>query len=129
MIQGTNRNQDEQSYRQILLDSSSSLKDFSLDRKKYYKKYVLNEPVAEKENQAINMGKLTECILWESNLFDKKFGMSSCISTPSGLMLSFIESLFKATMEATGEDGVLTKNFEELSLIAYTESGFKIKYE
>ena len=33
----------EKEYRQKQLDSSSSLKDFSVDRKKYYKKYILND--------------------------------------------------------------------------------------
>jgi len=41
MIQGTVKT--EAQYRAIYLDSSSSLKDFSMDRKKYHKKYILNE--------------------------------------------------------------------------------------
>ena len=45
MIQGTNKNTDETAYREIVLDSSSSLKEFSLDRKKYYRKYILHEEV------------------------------------------------------------------------------------
>ena len=130
MIQGSNRNQDEASYRAIYLDSSSSLKDFSLDRKKYFRRYCLNEVIEEKDNIAITMGKLVETLLWESQKeFDKKFYMSSCISTPSALMLAFVEALYRATRDATDEKGVLTKNFEELSKIAYLESGFKIKYE
>ena len=66
MIQGSNRNQDEASYRAIYLDSSSSLKDFSLDRKKYFRRYCLNEVIEEKDNIAITMGKLVETLLWES---------------------------------------------------------------
>ena len=48
MIQGQTNT--EANYRAVMLDSSSSLKDFSLDRKKYHRKYVLNEPINEKEN-------------------------------------------------------------------------------
>ena len=43
MIQGQTNT--EANYRAVMLDSSSSLKDFSLDRKKYHRKYVLNEPI------------------------------------------------------------------------------------
>lgn len=127
MIQGTTKT--ESNYRAIYLDSSSSLKDFSLDRKKYFRKYILNEVVEEKENQAINMGKLVETLLLEPHLFDNKFYMSACASTPTGLMLAFVEALYKATRDATNENGTLTMNFEELSKLAYVESGFKIKYE
>ena len=39
MIQGNNKNLSDKAYREMTIDSSSSLKDFSLDRKKYYRKY------------------------------------------------------------------------------------------
>ena len=77
----------EANYRALMLDSSSSLKDFSMDRKKYHKKYIMNQVVEEKENQAANMGRLVETLLLEPEEFDNRFYMSSCISTPTGLML------------------------------------------
>jgi hypothetical protein len=43
MIKGTAKT--EAQYRAVTMDSSSSLKDFSQDRKKYYKKYFLGEKV------------------------------------------------------------------------------------
>jgi len=129
MIKGINKNIDEKSYRTICLDSASSLKDFSLDRKLYFKRYVLYEVVEEKFNQSILMGNLVDCMLLTPNLFDNKFYMSACASSPSGLMLEFVEALYRATRDAMGEDKILTKNFEELSKIAYLASGFKIKYE
>jgi len=33
----------EKFYRAIVMDSSSSLKDFDKDRKKYYRRYILGE--------------------------------------------------------------------------------------
>ena len=75
MIQGINKSESEQAYREIYLDSSSSLKEFSLDRKKYYKKYLLHEEVEDKDTNAIVMGKLVETILWQNELFDDKFYM------------------------------------------------------
>lgn len=119
----------EANYRAKAIDSSSSLKDFSMDRKKYYKKHILGESIEEKDNQAANMGRLVETLLMEPELFDEKFYMSSCASSPSGLMLAFVEALYKFTKEATNEDGQVTRSFEDISKDAYIESGFKIKYD
>jgi len=127
MIQGVAKTEAE--YRAVLMDSSSSLKEFSQDRRKYYKKYVLGEKVEEKENLAANMGRIVETILMEPETFDDKFFMSSCTSTPTGLMLEFVEALYRVTRDCTDEFGVVTRVFTDLLQEAYTLSGFKIKYE
>lgn len=127
MITGVTKT--EANYRAIMMDSSSSLKDFSMDRKKYVKKYLLNEPVEDKDTQAATMGRLVECLLWQPERFDELFYMSSCIGTPTGLMLAFVEALYVATRDATNEQGEVTRTFEDISNDAYRESGFKIKYE
>ena len=111
------------------MDSSSSLKEFSQDRKKYYKKYFLGKKVEDKDSSAANMGRIVETLLMEPDLFDDKFYMSSCASTPTGLMLDFVEALYKCTELATNEDGKVVIDFSELSLEASRISGFKIKYE
>ena len=127
MIKGNSKT--EANYRAVNLDSSSSLKDFSMDRKKYYKKYILNEVVEDKDSAAANMGRIVETLLMEPHLFDEKFYMSSCLSTPTGLMLDFVEALYRVTRDATDENGKITRNFSDMSLDAYNLSGFKIKYE
>ncbi len=127
MIQGQSKT--ELNYRAIQTDSSSSLKDFSMDRKKYYKKYVLGENVEDKENQAATIGKLVETLLLEPHEFDNRFYMSACATTPTGLMLEFVEALYTVSKEATDQFGIITKTFEEISREAYVMSGFKIKYE
>lgn len=127
MIQGQSNT--EANYRAIRTDSSSSLKEFSMDRKKYYKRYVLIEDVDDKDNQAIKMGKLVETLLLEPQEFDNKFYMSGCANVPTGLMLEFVEGLYKVTKDATDDFGIVTKTFEELSREAYVISGFKIKIE
>src|SRR5690554_3441526 len=108
MIEGKGRNVDEQAYREITLDSSSSLKDFALDKRKYYRKYIVNEKVKEDDNQAITMGKIVETLLLEPELFDDKFHMSACVSTPTGVGLKFVESLYRITAEATDDHGNVT---------------------
>jgi hypothetical protein len=127
MIKGTAKT--EAQYRAVEMDSSSSLKDFSQDRKKYYKKYILGEKVEDKDSSAANMGRIVETLLMEPHLFDDKFYMSSCTSTPTGLMLDFVEALYKHTRDATDENGIVTTPMNELLEAAYKDSGFKIKYE
>jgi hypothetical protein len=127
MIKGNSKT--EAQYRAVVMDSSSSLKDFSTDRKKYYKKYFLGEKVEDKDSSAANMGRIVETLLMEPHLFDDKFYMSSCASTPTGLMLDFVEALYRHTRDATDEDGKVTRPMNELLEDAYKDSGFKIKYE
>ena len=116
-------------YRAILLDSSSSLKEFSMDRKKYYNKYYLGKNVEDKDSQAAIMGRLVETLLMEPDEFDKRFYMSACATSPTGNMVTFVENLYRETIDATDEFGNVTRTFEEISRDAYSSSGFKIKYE
>lgn len=119
----------EAMYRAVQMDSSSSLKEFSQNRKKYYKKYILGERVEDDDTKAATMGKLVETKLMEPELFDEKFFLSVCQSIPTGLMLDFVEALYKQVKESIKEDGTLSRDFAEISLDAYKESGFKITYE
>lgn len=127
MIQGNIKT--EAQYRAVIMDSSSSLKEFSINRKKYHKKYILNERIEEEDSKASIMGRLVETILLENHLFDSKFHMSVVNAAPTNLMLDFVEALYKYTALATNEDGVLTRTFEEICKDAYVESGFKIKID
>ena len=127
MIQGTTKT--EAQYRAIYLDSSSSLKDFSTDRKKYHKKYILNEVVEDEDSKAATMGRMVETLLMEPHLFDERFYLSTCMTTPTGLMLEFVEALYKHTVEATADDGVITRSFEDMCRDAHADSGFKIKLD
>ena len=120
----------EATYRAVMLDSSSSLKDFSMDRKKYYRKYILGEKVEDKEvNYAATIGRIVETLLLEPEEFDNRFYMSACAGPPTGLMLEFVEALSSLTEKFTNDSGVLTIEFEEVAKEAYIKSGFKIKLE
>jgi hypothetical protein len=119
----------EAQYRAVKMDSSSSLKEFSQNRKKYHKKYILNERVEEEDNKAATTGRVVETLLLEPEEFDNRFHMSVITSAPTGLMLDFVEALYKHTAACTNEDGVLTRNFEDLCKDAYVDSGFKIKLD
>ena len=127
MIQGTAKT--EAQYRAIYLDSSSSLKEFSTDRRKYHKKYILNEVVEDEDSKAATMGRMVETLLMEPHLFDERFYVSTCLATPTNLMLEFVEALYRHTVEATSEEGTITRSFEDMCRDAHAESGFKIKLD
>jgi hypothetical protein len=119
----------ESEYREVHMDSSSSVKDFSLDRKKYYKKYILKENVKSKDTQAIMMGQLVELLLWEPELFDEKFYMSSCVNVPTATMLKFVEAMYVHTKAATDETGIVNSTFIDIATAAYADSGYKISLD
>lgn len=127
MIKGATKT--EANYRAINLDSSSSLKDFSLDRKKYHRKYVLGEKIDDQDSKASVVGRVVETLLLEPELFDNRFMMSSCVSEPTGNMMTFVQSLQKLTEEATNDAGEVKRTFEEIAKDAYVESGYKISFE
>lgn len=129
MIQGALKT--EREYRAVDMDSSSSLKEFSLDRRKYYKRYVKGEkPEEEDQSKAAVVGQLVETLLFESKeVFDNKFYMSSLAKAPTGKMLEFVEALYKRTKEATDEDGQISKEFKEIAAEAHKDSGFDWKLE
>lgn len=127
MIKGATKT--EASYRALNMDSSSSLKDFSVDRKKYYKRYILGEHVDDQDSKAATVGRVVETLLLEPELFDQRFTMSSCVSEPSGNMMTFVQALQKLTEQATDDSGNVTRSFEEIAKEAYVESGYKISFE
>jgi hypothetical protein len=127
MIEGKKKT--EAMYRAIEMNSSSSLKEFSLDKKKYHRKYVLGENVDDKDTQAATTGRVVETLLLEPEEFDNRFHMSSCAKAPTGLMLDFVNALYTHTASATNEHGQITKNFEDIAKDAYVDSGFKIKFD
>jgi len=124
MIVGTKRTEAE--YRNIAIDSSSSLKEFSLDRKKYYKKYIKNEKTEEEEqSKASIIGRICETLLFEPSEFDNRFYLSACISAPTANMLLFVEALYKHTAANTDENGDINLEFSEIAKLAHKDSGYK----
>jgi len=120
----------EATYRAVKMDSSSSLKEFCLDRKKYHRKYILGETVEDTVNKAATIGRIVETLLLEPQEFDTRFYLSVCTKAPTGLMLDFVEALYKHTAEATDADtGTVTRAFDDIVKDAYVDSGFKIKQE
>lgn len=113
----------EEEYRALSYNSSSSLKDFSQDRRKYYKKHILGERIREKENKSANMGRLVETLLMEPDRFDDLFFMSSSVKIPGGMLGDFIWTLSELVSDAGDE-----VDFEDVASEAYKKAGFKIAF-
>lgn len=112
----------EAEYRAIPNDSSSSLKEFSIDRRKYKKRYIDREKVEEEDSKASIIGRLVETLLFEKEEFDNRFYLSSVAKAPTGNMLLFVDSLCKNTIDSG-------KTFEEAARDAYKDSGYKWTFE
>lgn len=113
----------EREYRNLDIDSYSSLKDFSIDRRKYYSKYILKEKVEEEESVSSLMGRIVETLLMEPEEFDNRFHIFSLVKAPSGKMLDFIKALCKYRIENS------ELSFEEIAKLAYKESGFEWNFD
>lgn len=128
MIKGTTRTEKE--YRAIELDSSSSLKEFSIDRRKYKKKYIDGEKIEEEEDsKASVVGRIVETLLFEKNKFDDRFYMSAITAAPTGNMLLFVEALYKHSRNNTDENGNIKVPFEDILRAAYKDSGYKWAFD
>jgi hypothetical protein len=114
----------EKEYRKIPIDSYSSVKDFITDRRKYYKKYVLNDRVEEEESFPVLMGNVTETLCFASEEFDEKFFLSAG-EKPTASMNDFVEALYRRTIEFSTEDGQCYKEEAELLELAYND----VKYD
>ena len=85
----------EKEYRKLEALSSSDLRVFSSDRKKFFKTRVLGETVEEEYSRSMLIGHLVHCLLLEPEEFDKRYFTSICTAPPTGKMLDFVETLYK----------------------------------
>ena len=123
-IQDLEQKLTEKQYRKVGVDSYSSFKDFIADRRKYYKKYVLSEPVEEKYDFAILMGQVVETLALTPDDFDNKFFLSQGEKpSENTAMNDFVEALYTRWMEFS-VDGELVKPYDEVVELAYNDVKF-----
>lgn len=128
MITGMLRQQrTEQQYRQVELDSSSSLKCFLDSPIKYFKEYIVGEKKREEDDRSKVVGSICHCLLLEDQeAFNRKFYMTTVENRPSGYMLEFVNALYRFTEMNCSENGEVLVSFDYLLEQAYRESGYKI---
>ncbi len=121
----------ESMYRAIPLLSSSSLRDYAEDLRKFYKRYVSREeePDEDEYKKSFKIGGVAHLLLLEPEELHNRYHLSTVSSVPTANMLKFVEALFKHTKANTDGNGQLTVDFAELCALAYPESEYKIKLE
>lgn len=130
MISGQ-KNKSKNDYFGIELDSSSSIRKFAKDRRKYYKKYILGEDDDEEEqdDKAAIMGSLVHCRLLEPENFDNQFYLSTCSEVPTGQMLTFVNAVYNHYKIYIEDEQELGENvMEEVMKKAFLDVGSK-KYK
>lgn len=113
----------EAQYRALKIDSYSSLKVFVEDRKKYYRKFILEEPLKEESN-SLTFGSLVDCLLFTPDDFDNRFCLS-VTDAPKPQYRKLIDELMKVTESSLDEQGEVTRELEDMLLEAYNN----VKYD
>lgn len=113
----------EAQYRALDIDSYSSIKVFIEDRKKYYRKFVLKEPVIEKETDSLRFGSLVDCLLFSPGEFDNRFAVS-ITDVPKGQYKKLVDELMIVTVGSLNPEGEVTRELEDMLEEAYNNIKF-----
>lgn len=114
----------EAQYRALEIDSYSSIKVFIEDRKKYYRKFVLKEPVRDSDTQSTIFGSLVDCLLFSPDEFDNRFTIAFT-DVPKGQYGKLVDQLMEVTAASLNESGEVTRDLEDMLEEAYTN----VKYD
>lgn len=114
----------EQEYRRLDIDSYSSIKVFIEDRKKYYRKFVLKEPVRDGYTPSTIFGSLVDCLIFSPDEFDSRFTVS-VTDAPKGQYGKLVDELMGVTSRGVNDNGEVTRDLEEMLEEAYNN----VKYD
>ncbi len=98
-------------YRGLDVKSYSMMKDFVKDRRRFYKKHILKEPIKDEQSASMRIGDAVDCLLFTPEEFDNKFFIGDMEKSPTGKGAIFVNKLFELVEEG-GE-------FEESAQKAY----------
>lgn len=93
----------EKEYREIDRESYSSVALFSVDRKSYYRKYIIKEKKKREEADHFVYGSLVDCLLFTPDEFDERFVVGT-FSEPRPLMKKFVDKLVSHVISNPTED-------------------------
>ncbi len=110
----------EQVYRSLEIDSYSTIKVFIEDRKKYYRKFVIKEPLPEDETTYTIFGGLVDCLKFTPEAFEDRYALSVS-QLPTGQYGKFVDQLMKVTLRSINEAGEVTRDLEDMMFDAYNE--------
>jgi len=109
----------EEEYRKTKALHYSALKQFDLNRIKFYREYELNQKQAPKLNHAMIVGNIVDCLLLEPEEFDNKFHVASC-QKPTGQWGDFIDTLYNVTIRYVNENNEVTETLEARLDLAFS---------
>jgi hypothetical protein len=108
----------EAEYRALEIDSYSSLKVFIEDRRKYYRRFVLREPVRDEDTASTIFGSLVDCLQFTPGEFEERYSLAVS-QVPTGQYGKFIDELMKVTLRSLDESGTVTRDLEDMMEDAY----------
>lgn len=114
----------EAQYRALDIDSYSSIKTFIEDRKKYYKKFVLKEPIRDPDSPSKIFGSLVDCLMFTPDEFDSRFAMA-ITDVPKGQYGKLVDELMSVTIRSVNDDNEVTRDIEDMLEEAYKN----VKYD
>jgi hypothetical protein len=113
----------ESQYRALDIDSYSSIKVFIEDRKKYYRKFVLKEPVRDGDTPSTIFGSLVDCLIFSPDEFDRRFTVS-VTDAPKGQYGKLVDELMNVTSRSVNSEGEVTRDLEDMLEEAYNNVKF-----
>lgn len=113
----------EKEYRALEIDSYSSLKVFSEDRKKYYRKFILKEILKEDETPETKFGSLVDCLRFTPEEYENRYCLALS-QIPTGQYGKFVDELWKVTLNSINSDGEVTRNLDSMLEDAYNTVKF-----
>lgn len=129
-------NKTEASYRDLEINSYSTLKDFDNNRLKFYKKYILKDQSVQfdDEQEHIIIGNIVDVLeTGNQEIFDAKF---ATIDTPktSGQMADFGDELWRLSKQYMNEEGEISRDFASIAQdafdsVKYSKAGEEIKFK
>lgn len=115
----------ESEYRELPIDSYSRIKVFLDDRKKYYRKFIINELIEDDEiSDEKRFGLLVDCLRLTADEFEDKFALA-ITQVPTGQYAKLVDQLMKVTIASLNEHGEVTRDVEDMLLDAYNQ----VKYD
>lgn len=116
----------EREYHELPVLNYTGIKTFLDDRKRFFRKYILEtvtDDSPEQDDDNLRMGSLVDCLLLSPDDVDDRYIITGA-EVPVGQMMEFVNNLYKRTILATDEEGILTEDFDTLITKAYEDTKY-----
>jgi len=115
----------EKEYRQLEIDSYSSLSAFIKDRKSYAREYVYKDKVDKEEKSFLTIGSIVDCLTLTPEEFNDRFTIANGVKAPTGQMLDYTNCLVTKSIHYINGWEEIKPLDDEIMLACYQTVGFK----